>query len=84
MCLGMALWGFAGVRHLRWLGALMVIIGGVLALSRPQGTGHALTPGNIRRIARITAVPEVGTLVVVYGCLVVGFAGAITILATTI
>jgi hypothetical protein len=61
----------------------MVIIGGVLALSRPHCTGNALTPRNIRRIARIAAVPEVGAIVVVYGCLVVGFAGAITILATT-
>jgi hypothetical protein len=81
--LGIALAGFAGVRPLRWLGALVVIIGAVLALSRPQGTGHALTPRNIRRIARIAAVPEVGAIVVVYGCLVAGFTGAIAIVTTT-
>jgi hypothetical protein len=62
----------------------MAMIGGLLALSRPQGTGRALTPRNIRWIARIAAVPEMGAIVVVYGCLVVGFAGAITIVATTI
>jgi hypothetical protein len=35
-------------------------------------------------MARIAAVPEVGAIALVYGCLIVGFAGAITILATTI
>jgi hypothetical protein len=82
--LGVALIGFNVVRPLPWLGAVAVIVGAVLAMSRPQGTGRSLTARNIRRIARIAAVPEVGAIVLVYGCLIVGFAGAITILATTI
>lgn len=82
--LGIALQGFGEVRPLRWLGALAVITGAVLALSWPQGTGHTLSPRNIRRIARIAAWPEVGATAVVYGCLIAGFAGAIALVATTI
>ena len=82
--LGVAVIGFDVDGRFRWLGAVAVIVGAVLAMSRPQGTGHSLTPRNIRRIARIAAVPEVGAIVLVYGCLVAMLAGAITILVTTI
>jgi len=82
-CLGLAVIAFAAVQPVRWLGAVAVIVGAVLAMSRPQGTRRSLTPRNIRRIARIAEAPEVGAIVLVYGCLIVGFAGAITILMTT-
>jgi hypothetical protein len=80
--LGIAFAGFAGVRPLRWLGFLAVTIGATLTLSRPKGTGRALTPSNIHRIARCAAVSEVGATIVVYGCLVAGLTGAITNFAT--
>jgi hypothetical protein len=76
--------GLAGDRPLGWLWALLVIIGAVMGSSRPQGTGHTFTPRNIRRIARIAAVPEVGTIVVVYSCLIVGIIDAIVLVTTTI
>ena len=81
---GLALMGFAETRPLGWLWWLVVIIGAGLGSSRPQGTGHTLTPRNIRRIARLAAVPEVGAIVVVYGCLIVGIIGAIVLVKTTI
>jgi hypothetical protein len=47
------------------------MIGSVkLQRSRPQGVGKVLTPRTLRRIARIAEVPELGTMIVVYGCLI--------------
>ena len=49
-----------------------LIIGGVrLQRSRPQGMGKVLTPRTLRRIARIAEVPELGTVIVAYGCIIV-------------
>jgi len=81
---GVALMGFAGDRPLGWLWALVVIIGAVMGSSRPQGTGRTFTPHNVRRIARLAAVPEVGAIVVVYVCLIVGIIGAVVLVTTTI
>jgi len=69
---GMALWRFAGVQHLRWLGALMVIIGGYWRCHGLRNGTRAHPRKHSPDRAYIAAVPEVGTLVVVYGCLVVG------------
>ena len=50
---------------------LALTIGSVkLQRSRPQGMGKVLTPRTLRRIARIADVPEPGTMIVVYGCLI--------------
>jgi hypothetical protein len=76
--------GFAGTRPLGWLWWLVVIIGAGLGSSRPQGTGHTLTPRNIRQIARLAVVPEVGAIVLVYSCLTVGIIGAVALVTTTI
>ena len=38
--------------------------------SRPQGVGKVLTPRTLRSIARIAQVPELRTMIVVYGCLI--------------
>jgi hypothetical protein len=52
---------------------LALIIGSlVLQRSRPQGSGKALTPRTLRRIARLAEVPELGSVIMVYGCIIVG------------
>jgi hypothetical protein len=49
-----------------------LFIGSVmLQRSRPQGMGKALTPNTLRRIARLAEVPELGTMIIVYGCIIV-------------
>jgi hypothetical protein len=51
---------------------LALFIGSVmLQRSRPQGMGKALTPRTLRHIARIAEVPELGTMIMVYGCIIV-------------
>jgi len=51
--------------------AVALMIGSLILLrSRPQGSGRALTPGNLRRIARLAGVPELGVMIVVYGCFI--------------
>jgi hypothetical protein len=42
----------------------------ILTRSRPQGSERALTPRTLRRIARLAGVPELGAMIVVYGCLI--------------
>ena len=50
---------------------LALIIGSLfLQRSRPQGSGKA-TPRTLRRIARLADVPELSTMIMVYGCIVV-------------
>jgi hypothetical protein len=52
--------------------ALALLTGGlILQRSRPQGSERALTPRYLRRIARLGGVPELGAMIVVYGCLIV-------------
>ena len=43
----------------------------ILQRSRPQGSERALTPRTLRRIARLAGVPELGAMIVVYGCIIV-------------
>jgi hypothetical protein len=51
---------------------LALIIGSLfLQRSRTQGSGKA-TPRTLRRIARLAEVPELGTVIMVYGCIIVG------------
>jgi hypothetical protein len=51
---------------------LALIIGSlILARSRPQGYEKSLIPRTLRRIARLAEVPELGTMIMVYGCIVV-------------
>lgn len=51
---------------------LALFIGSVmLQRPRPQGMGKALTPRTLRRLARIAEVPELSTVILVYGCLIV-------------
>lgn len=62
--------GLLGLTFAILPGALM--IGSVmLQRSRPQGMGKALTPRTLRRIARLAEVPELGTMIIVYGCIIV-------------
>jgi hypothetical protein len=42
----------------------------ILMRSPPQGSEQALTPRYLRRIARLAGVPELGAMIVVYGCLI--------------
>jgi hypothetical protein len=52
---------------------LALIIGSlILQRSRPQGSGKALTPRTLRRIARLAEVPELSTVIMVYGCIILG------------
>jgi hypothetical protein len=51
---------------------LALFIGSLFLQRRPQGLGKALTPRTLRRIARLAEVPELGTVVMVYGCIIVG------------
>jgi hypothetical protein len=52
--------------------ALALIIGSlILARSRPQGYEKPLIPRTLRRIARLADVPELSTMIMVYGCIVV-------------
>ena len=74
-----------GTDPLRCLGAQTLIIGAVLALSRPRGArADTLTPRGFAGSHVITAVPEVGTTIVVYGCLIAGFLGAITVVGDNV
>ena len=51
---------------------LALMIGSlILQRSRPQGMGKGLTPRKLRRIARLAEVPELGTMIIVYGCIIV-------------
>jgi hypothetical protein len=51
---------------------LALIIGSlVLQRSRPQGE-KALTWRNLRHIARLAEVPELGTVIMFYGCMILG------------
>ena len=51
---------------------LALVIGSmILQRSRPQGSERALTPRTLRRIARLAGVPELGAMIVVYGCIIV-------------
>jgi hypothetical protein len=51
--------------------SVALIIGSVWPQwSRPQGMRKAPTPRTLRRIARIAEVPELGTMIVVYRCLI--------------
>jgi hypothetical protein len=52
------------------LGVALMIGCLILTRSRPQGSERALTPGNLRRIARLAGVPELGAMIVVYGSLI--------------
>lgn len=50
---------------------LALIIGGaILQQSRPQGSDRALRPRNLRRLARLAGLPELGVMTMVYGCVV--------------
>ena len=51
---------------------LALVTGGViLQHSRPQGSDRALIPRNLRSIARLAEVPELGAMIMVYGCVIV-------------
>jgi hypothetical protein len=52
------------------LGVALMIGCLILTRSRPQGSERALTPRNLRRIARLAGVPELGAMIVVYGSLI--------------
>jgi hypothetical protein len=43
----------------------------ILQRSRPQGSERALIPRNLRHIARLAEVPELGAMIMVYGSVVV-------------
>jgi membrane protease YdiL (CAAX protease family) len=52
---------------------LALVIGSViLTRSRPQESGRALIPRNLRSIARIAGLPELATTLVVYTCVIAG------------
>lgn len=63
---------------------LALIVGSViLQLSRPQGSERALIPRNLRRIARLARVPELGAMIMVYGCVIVAMTLSIAALFVT-
>jgi hypothetical protein len=39
--------------------------------SRPQGMGKGLTPSTLRSTAHVAELPELGTVVVAYSCIIV-------------
>jgi hypothetical protein len=49
----------------------LIIASLLLQRSRPQGE-KAITRRNLRRIARLAEVPELGTVIMFYGCMIVG------------
>jgi hypothetical protein len=52
---------------------LALVIGSVILMtSRPQGSGRALIPRNLRSIARIAGLPELATTIVVFTCVIAG------------
>jgi hypothetical protein len=64
-----------------------MLLGLVLMLSQSKDWGIPMIPGNLPRIARRAGLPELGTTVVVYTCVVAGFTSAcvgfiVTIAAT--
>jgi hypothetical protein len=48
----------------------LIIASVMLQRSRPQGSDRPLTPRNLRRIARLADVPELGAMVMVCGGLI--------------
>jgi hypothetical protein len=80
MYLGAALIGLAGLRPLRWLGAVMLITCAVLViLSRAQRAADPLSPRVIRDIAHVAEVPVRGAAIVVYASLIAGLTGGVTL-----
>jgi hypothetical protein len=77
LCLGLTLSILDGRTHVRGLLSLTFLIlplalvfGSVgLLRSRPQGMKKGLNPRILRRIARLAELPELGTMIVVYACL---------------
>jgi hypothetical protein len=52
---------------------LVLVIGSlILTRSRPQGSGRALIPRNLRGLASIAGLPELATAIVVYTCVIAG------------
>lgn len=47
----------------------LIILSAILQQSRPQGSKR-LSPRNLRRIARVADVPELGAMIMVYGGLI--------------
>jgi uncharacterized membrane protein len=80
MYLGAALMGLAGLRSLRWLGAVVAITCAVLViLSRAQTPAGLLTPRALHGIARVAEVPGRLATVVVYACIIAGLVGAVSL-----
>lgn len=72
--LGLVQWTEGG--PLKWLAWGLMLPGLILMLSRPKDSGIVMIPKNLRRIAHLAGVPELGTIVVAYTCVVVGFTSA--------
>jgi hypothetical protein len=62
----------------------LFIAGVILQWSRPQGAEQVLIPHNLRRVARLAGVPEVGVMIMLYGSVIVGMTFAAAALIVTI
>ena len=63
---------------------LALVIGSlILVRSRPQGSGPALIPRNLRGIARIAGLPELATTIMVYTCVIAGLTVPVGVLIVT-
>jgi hypothetical protein len=72
--IGLAQWTEDG--PFQWLAWALCLPGLVLMLSQPKDSGILIIPKNLRRMAHLAGVPELGTIVVVYTCVVGGFTSA--------
>ena len=78
-CLGMTLLVMSELVHVAGFLRLPIAILPVALIisslrldrSRPQGMGRGLTPRTLSRIAHVAEVPELGTVIMAYGCLIV-------------